>query len=199
MTLGFIGVGHIAGAVITGLCTSPGWSEPILLSPRSTSMAAALAARFPLVSVAADNQAVIDGCGRLVLAVRPQVAATVLGVLDDPVHAELFGPGSLGEAPISAVVAGGYVIAGTVDRLLVAADRVRVIDFKTGRRVPLGLDEVPIFHLRQMAAYAEALRVIFPGRRVEAALLYTASPRLFDLPDALLAAHKPGFVATEQS
>ena len=130
---------------------------------------------------------------------RRSIAATVLAVLDDPVHAELFGPDSLAEAPISAVVAGGYVIAGTVDRLLVSADRVRVIDFKTGRRVPLGLDEVPIFHLRQMSAYAEALRVIFPGRRVEAALLYTAAPRLFDLPDDLLAAHKPGFVTTEQS
>ena len=130
---------------------------------------------------------------------RRSIAATVFAVLDDPVHAELFGPGSLGEAPISAVVAGGYVIAGTVDRLLVSADRVRVIDFKTGRRVPLELDEVPTYHLRQMSAYAEALRVIFPGRRVEAALLYTAAPRLFDLPDDLLAGHKPGFVTAEQS
>jgi ATP-dependent helicase/nuclease subunit A len=29
-----------------------------------------------------------------------------------------------------------------------------------------------------MAAYADALRVIFPGRKVEAALLYTAGPKL---------------------
>ncbi|MGN6820350.1 MAG: PD-(D/E)XK nuclease family protein, partial [Sphingomonas sp.] len=130
---------------------------------------------------------------------RSNVVATVLAVLDDPAHAALFGPQSLGEAPISAVVPGGHVIAGTVDRLLIEPDRVRVVDFKTGRRVPLGLDEVPQFHLRQMAAYAEALRVIFPGRRVEAALLYTAAPRLFDLPDAVLTAHKPGFVVTEQS
>jgi ATP-dependent helicase/nuclease subunit A len=97
------------------------------------------------------------------------------------------------------VVGGGYVIAGTVDRLLVEPDRVRVVDFKTGRRVPLGLDEVPVFHLRQMAAYAEALRVVFPGRRVEAALLYTSAPRLFELSDDLLAPHKPGFAAKEQS
>ena len=81
MTLGFIGVGHIAGAMVTGLSTSPGWSEPILLSPRSAAMAASLAARFPAVTIAADNQAVIDGCDRLVLAVRPQVAAAVLGEL----------------------------------------------------------------------------------------------------------------------
>ena len=132
-------------------------------------------------------------------AVRSEMIATVLAVLDDPAHAELFGANSLGEAPISAVVSGGYVIAGTVDRLLVEPDRVRVIDFKTGRRVPLGLDEVPVFHLRQISAYAEALRVIFPGRRIEAALLYTAAPRLFDLSDDILARHKPGFAVTEQS
>ncbi|HWU73276.1 MAG TPA: PD-(D/E)XK nuclease family protein, partial [Sphingomonas sp.] len=130
---------------------------------------------------------------------RSELIATVMAVLDDPAHGDLFGANSLGEAPISAVVPGGYVIAGTVDRLLVESDRVRVIDFKTGRRVPLGLDEVPAFHLRQMAAYAEALRVIFPGRQIEAALLYTAAPRLFDLSEAVLAPHKPGFAATEQS
>jgi ATP-dependent helicase/nuclease subunit A len=131
--------------------------------------------------------------------VRSELTATVLAVLDDPAHGDLFGANSLGEAPISAVVPGGYVIAGTVDRLLVEPDRVRVIDFKTGRRVPLGLDEVPVFHLRQMAAYAEALRVIFPGRRIEAALLYTAAPRLFDLSGQVLAPHKPGFAGMEQS
>ena len=130
---------------------------------------------------------------------RSELIATVLAVLDDPAHGDLFGANSLGEAPISAVVPGGYVIAGTVDRLLVEPDRVRVIDFKTGRRVPLELDEVPVFHLRQMAAYAEALGVIFPGRRIEAALLYTAAPRLFNLPEDVLASHKPGFAAMEQS
>jgi ATP-dependent helicase/nuclease subunit A len=32
-----------------------------------------------------------------------------------------------------------------------------------------------------MAAYTEALAVIFPGRRISAALLYTAGPQLFEL------------------
>ena len=130
---------------------------------------------------------------------RAEIIATVLAVLDDPAHAALFGPDSLGEAPISAVVADGFVIAGTVDRLLVEPDRVRVVDFKTGRRVPASLDQVPAFHLRQMAAYAEALRVIFPKRRIEAALLYTSAARLFDLPSDLLDRHKPRLGAVEQS
>ena len=58
---------------------------------------------------------------------------------------------------------------------------VRVIDFKTGRSVPADVADVPPAHRAQMEAYAEALRVIFPGRRIEAALLYTAGPRLITL------------------
>ena len=71
------------------------------------------------------------------------------------------------------------MIAGTVDRLLIEETHVSVLDFKTGR-VP---DEtsIPKAHRAQMEAYAEALRVIFAGRTVRAALLYTAGPTLFEL------------------
>ena len=51
---------------------------------------------------------------------------------------------------------------------------------------------MPVATLRQMAAYVAALEVIFPGRTVEAAVLYTQVPRLIALPAGLLAAHRPG-------
>jgi len=111
---------------------------------------------------------------------RSEIATSVCEVLSDPAFAPLFGPGSLGEAPLAATLPDGRVIAGTADRLLVEADRILVIDFKTGR-VPDRAEEIPASHLAQMTAYAEALRVIFPGRAVKAALLYTAAPRLFEL------------------
>ncbi|ONF97552.1 double-strand break repair helicase AddA [Sphingomonas jeddahensis] len=130
---------------------------------------------------------------------RAALVDTVCAILGDARFAPLFGPGSLGEAPISAVVDGGLVIAGTVDRLLVSEDRVQVVDFKTGRFAPGGLEDVPSYHVRQMSAYAAALSVIFPDRPVEAALLYTAGPTLIALPADLLAAHKPGLARTEQS
>ena len=132
-------------------------------------------------------------------ATRAAIAAPVLAVLDRPDFAPLFGPDALAEAPIAAVLPDGFVVSGTVDRLLVTPDSVRVIDFKTGRSVPATPDAIPTFHLRQMAAYAAALAVIFPGRRIEAALLYTSGPTLHLLDDAALNAHKPGFVPTEQS
>ena len=109
---------------------------------------------------------------------REAIADEACSIVADPAHAELFGPNSLSEAPIAATLDDGRVIAGTVDRLLVEPERVRIIDFKTGTRVPQGEAEVPRQHLLQMRAYTEALRVIFPGRKVEAALLYTAGPKI---------------------
>jgi len=129
-------------------------------------------------------------------AARAAMAGEVLGVLEDPAHAALFGPGSLAEVPLSAVV-DGVVVAGIVDRLLVTDTSVTVIDYKTGRHVPADAAGVAPAYLRQMAAYRDALAVIFPGRRVEAALLYTAAARLIRLGDALLDVHKPGLTATK--
>jgi len=128
---------------------------------------------------------------------RTAMAAEACAVLAQPEWAALFGPGSLAEAPFSAVIDGGLVITGTVDRLLVTDDAVLVVDYKTGAYVPANAAQVAPAYLRQMSAYGAALAVIFPGRRVAAALLYTAAPRLIALPQELLAAHKPGLEAAK--
>ena len=111
---------------------------------------------------------------------REALADLVSSILDDRQFLALFGPGSFAEAPIAATLADGRVVAGIVDRLLVEDERVSVIDFKTGR-VPAGDEQIPASHRAQMAAYAEALGVIFPGRTIRSALLYTSQPRLFEL------------------
>nr|WP_253201341.1 double-strand break repair helicase AddA [Sphingomonas quercus] len=131
-------------------------------------------------------------------ALRDGLVKDACAILADPRFAAVFAADALAEAPIAAVV-GGRVIAGTVDRLLVTPDRVLIVDFKTGRRVPADADTVPDYHLDQMAAYAAALAAIFPDRAIEAALLYTAGPRLITLPAALLAARKPGLQDQDQS
>jgi ATP-dependent helicase/nuclease subunit A len=124
-------------------------------------------------------------------AIRRDLVEDACRLISDPAHADLFGPGALAEAPIAAVVAGGVVVSGSVDRLLVGPDRILVADFKTGRRAPGTLDEIPVPHLRQMSAYVEALKIIFPGRPIEAKLLYTAAPILFDIPAGLLERYRP--------
>jgi len=111
---------------------------------------------------------------------RAEIVAQVCGILSDPRFRDLFGPGSLAEAPLAAALPDGRVIAGTVDRILVEEASISVIDFKTGR-VPASDADIPNAHRAQMAAYAQALQVIFPGRRVSASLLYTAGPKLIEL------------------
>ena len=129
---------------------------------------------------------------------RVALVRDVCAIVADPAHAAIFAADALTEAPIAAVLPEGLVVAGTVDRLLVEPDRVLLVDFKTGRRAPSTLDQVPEHHLRQMSAYSAALSVIFPDRRVEVALLYTSGPNLIPLPQAVLDAHKPGFGGAEQ-
>jgi ATP-dependent helicase/nuclease subunit A len=82
---------------------------------------------------------------------------------------------------------------------VILPDRLRIVDFKTSRRPPGTLEQVPVSVLRQMAAYAAALEAAYPGRVVEAALLYTQTPRLIEIPADLLARHKLALTASEES
>lgn len=123
---------------------------------------------------------------------RADIVETVLAVMDKPQWSALFAPDSLAEAPIAAVV-GDNVISGTVDRLLIQDDRIYVVDFKTGRRVPDKAADAPVAYLRQMAAYVAALEKIFPDRPIRAGLLYSQGPQMLEIPDELIARNKPGF------
>lgn len=127
---------------------------------------------------------------------REALLASALTVLGNPEWADLFGPDSLAEVPVAAVV-GGQVVAGTIDRLVIEPTRVRLVDYKSARRPPDSLQAVPRGVLRQMGAYAAALEATFPGRTVEVALLYTAVPRLIAVPADVLAAHKPDLAPRE--
>jgi ATP-dependent helicase/nuclease subunit A len=113
---------------------------------------------------------------------------SALAVIANPVWAELFSARALAEVPIAATV-GGQVIAGTIDRLLLGPERIMLVDFKTARRPPVSLDAVPVAILRQLAAYTAALEATYPGRRIEAAVLYTQTPELIALPADLLRQH----------
>ena len=118
---------------------------------------------------------------------RHDVIEQAMRIIEDPRFVPLFHADALAEAPIAAVTPDGAVISGTVDRLLVLPDRIRIVDFKTGRAVPRSTAELPPSHLRQMAAYVAALEVIFPGRAIEATLLYTSGPLLHQLAPDMLA------------
>lgn len=80
--VGFIGTGTITTAMVTGLCAADASCGEIWVSPRNEHKAAQLAARFVAVRIGRTNQDVLEHADTVVLAVRPQVAAEVLGALE---------------------------------------------------------------------------------------------------------------------
>jgi ATP-dependent helicase/nuclease subunit A len=118
---------------------------------------------------------------------RAEMAAAALAVLEDPQFAAVFGPGSRAEIALAGSAPGlPASISGRVDRLLVEEGRVLVADFKTNRPAPAAIEDADPAYLRQMAVYWAVLRAIFPGRRVEAALIWTDGPRLMPVPENLM-------------
>jgi len=133
---------------------------------------------------------------------RDNLAKAALAVVNDPRWADLFAQEALAEVPIAALIptaAGPQAVAGVIDRLVITPEAIRLVDYKTARRPPMGLEDVPVASLRQMAAYVAALESSFPGRRVEAALLYTEAARLIAIPPEVIAQHKIALGHREQS
>jgi ATP-dependent helicase/nuclease subunit A len=71
--------------------------------------------------------------------------------------------------------------------MVVTATRVLVVDFKTNRPSPDRIEDADPAYLRQMALYVAVLRAIFPGRRVEAALVWTDGPKLMPIEENIIA------------
>ena len=121
---------------------------------------------------------------------RAEMAAAALSVLEDARFAEVFGPGSRAEVAVAGTAAAlppGLRISGRIDRLVVLPDRVLVVDFKTNRPSPDRIEDADPAYLRQMALYAAVLSDIFPGRRIEAAIVWTDGPKLMPVPEILWA------------
>ena len=77
-------------------------------------------------------------------------------------------------------------MSGRVDRLRLAADRVLVVDFKTNRPSPDAIEDADPAYIAQIAIYAAVLRAVFPGRQVEAALVWTDGPKLMPVPEKMM-------------
>ena len=86
---------------------------------------------------------------------------------------------------------GGHAVSAKIDRLVVADDRVVIVDYKTLRPPPVVEQDVPAIYLRQLAIYRAALARIYPGREIRCALLWTAGPQLMPISPEILAGYAP--------
>jgi len=78
MRLGFIGTGKIASSVITGICNSKISFKKILVSPRNRNIAQRLKRKFRKVSIAKNNQEIVNACNWVFLAVTPKVGKKII-------------------------------------------------------------------------------------------------------------------------
>ena len=81
----------------------------------------------------------------------------------------LFGPTSAAEVPVVGTI-NGQPISGQIDRLVVLPNEVKIIDFKTNTFVP---KTVPEAYKKQLNAYKDLLKSIFPDKMVHAYILWT--------------------------
>jgi len=116
-----------------------------------------------------------------------QVLSEATAVLADPALAALFAPDAFAEVTVTGQL-GSQRALGTIDRLIVLPDRILAVDYKSNRLVPDTPEAVPEGLLRQMGAYAVLLEQIYPDRKAEVAILWTATARLMPLPRALVMA-----------
>ena len=114
------------------------------------------------------------------LAVCEDLLAEAAAVLTAPQLAHLFGPGTRAEVPITAEISGRRLL-GTIDRLIITPTTITAIDFKSNVVIPQHAAQIPEGLLRQIGAYADALRQIFPDHRIETAILWTRTVQLMPL------------------
>ena len=78
MKLGFIGTGKIASSVITGICNSKILFTKILISSRNKSIAQKLEKNFKKVSIAKNNQEIVNKSNWVFLSITPIVGQRII-------------------------------------------------------------------------------------------------------------------------
>ncbi len=123
---------------------------------------------------------------------RAGLADALAALLDDAAVAPLFGEGSRAEVAIAGslmTASGPLQVSGRIDRLVVEPARILIADFKTNTRPPARIDQVQESYILQLALYRAVLQRLYPGRRVEAALVFTETPRLIAVPAERMDGH----------
>jgi len=116
---------------------------------------------------------------------RCALADSVLALISDPRFAAMFAEGSRAEVAIVGRLAlpgrPETLVSGQIDRLVVTANEVLIVDFKTNQAPPKSASEAPKAYVRQLALYRAVLGKLYPQFAVRAALLWTETPELMEI------------------
>jgi ATP-dependent helicase/nuclease subunit A len=132
----------------------------------------------------------LAGAADFTEAEREAMIVEAMALLDQPAFAPLFAPGTRAEIPIVGRVARigkpSLIVSGQIDRLAVTPAAVLIADYKTDRPAPQLREDVPPAYVAQLALYRALLRQLYGDREVRAALVWTNTPALMELPAAVL-------------
>ena len=109
-------------------------------------------------------------------ALKQAILQEVHSLMADPDLAMIFDDQARVEVPISGRL-GQHIVSGVIDRLLITADQVMIIDFKTGQP-PKDGEDMPSDYLYQLAIYGHVLAEIYPQHDIKAGLVYTENASL---------------------
>ena len=115
-----------------------------------------------------------------------EMLSVSLQTLNDPAFADVFSEHGRNEAAIVGTLPNGVLVNGRVDRLIIQAQDILIIDYKTDRPAPQRAEDIDIAYKVQMAAYRAVLQDLYPKREVKCALLYTDGPHLIELDNQTL-------------
>ncbi len=98
-----------------------------------------------------------------------------LALLASPQGQAFFASPSTAEVPLAGFV-NGRQISRRIDRLIVTAESVTILEYKTDRDIPPSEADIRPAYLRQMEEYRTLLQPIYPGCRLRSFFLWTAGP-----------------------
>ena len=128
---------------------------------------------------------------------RRTLAEDAAALIADPRFAHAFAPGSQAEVSIVGRLdrpgQPPALVSGQIDRLVVTEREVLIVDYKTNHAPPESPAEAPRGYVRQLALYRAVLAKLYPQLPIRAALLWTETPDLIEIPapalDAALASY----------
>ena len=110
--------------------------------------------------------------------VRVSVVSEVLKILSHHDYAPFFSADSMAEVSVTGLMSDNRIVSGQIDRLVVGADEIWILDYKTNRPPPRDPKDVPAIYHKQLAAYQDSIREIYPNHKINCALLWTDGPFL---------------------
>ncbi len=126
---------------------------------------------------------------KLSLGEQERIYKQIDKIISDKDFGILFGKNSRAEVTIGGkIIRDGeeYLMTGNIDRLVVGEKTVWIVDYKNSKYIPKTVNDISKQYIAQMAAYREALKDIYPNKKIKCTLLWTREAKMQAVPDKMM-------------